>query len=245
MDEKPKLRSSSQPVGRAPYPLNAPTQEVVERIGLHFIYLHGVGKDDLQGEDWAEAFRDAIGGQALGSNLGIADVGLGRYAWSLKTIKRNSPSTVRTIRLIVGRCSPDYSYGISDPHADVAMTGEAVLKILNARIEIALEAFPEMRTAVLIRSGDMREYVLFEASLSPYRTEQYEWAVNSNGNFIARHTPTQTLAFTWQPHGAQLTHHLTVPQEATHFTINLPQRLGKVELLQRLGADATWVSISR
>jgi len=46
------------------------------------------------------------------------------------------PPTLTIIWLISGRSSPDYSYGISDPHENVQKTGRAVLEIWNERVNI-------------------------------------------------------------------------------------------------------------
>lgn len=37
----------------------------------------------------------------------------------MKTVKSTNPLNSQAVRLISGRCSPDYSYGIEDPHDDI------------------------------------------------------------------------------------------------------------------------------
>lgn len=243
MDQKPRLRNIVQPSGAAPYPLNEPTKKIIQAVGQHFIYRHYVGAQDLSGSDWTEAFCDAIGGEMLSATVGIADVGLGRYGWSLKTIKRKQPSQIQKIRIIVGRCSPDYSYGITDPHVNITKTGKAVLGILNARISLALDAFPNMRNAILIRSLDLRHYVFFEEEVQLIDPQDYTWKINVNGNFIATNKKTNEITFTWQPHGSQLTQHMIVPSKVTTFSIDLPTTIGKSELLAKLGVNENWVKI--
>lgn len=44
----------------------------------------------------------------------------------MKIKMRKSAGISTSVKLISGRCSPDYSYGITDPHKDVQKTGEAV-----------------------------------------------------------------------------------------------------------------------
>ena len=97
---------------------------------IHHIY----GRKDITGEDWGDIFSKAIDGKHLNSPLGIADVVKGKTAWSMKTVKTAHPLTAKKVRLISGRCSPDYSYGIEDPHADIQKTGETVLAIWNIEL---------------------------------------------------------------------------------------------------------------
>lgn len=84
--------------------------------------------------------------------------------------------------LISGRCSPDYSYGITDPHADIQQTGRAVLGIWNERINLAQDEYNPVRTSVLVRSNDLLSYTLFEEDNHRFRTSDYLWEANKNGN---------------------------------------------------------------
>ena len=92
----------------------------------------------------------------------------------MKTVKNANPFTCKNIRLISGRCSPDYSYGITDPHKDVQRTGEAVLGIWNERVNIAHDHYSQTRTAILVRSNDLLSYSLFEEETQRYRTTDYQ-----------------------------------------------------------------------
>ena len=98
----------------------------------------------------------------------------------MKTVKAQNPFNARSVRLIIGRCSPDYSYGITDPHVDVQRTGEAVLGIWNERVNIATDHYSQVRTSILVRSYDLRSYVLFEEDTGRFRTTDYHWEVNAN-----------------------------------------------------------------
>lgn len=144
------------------------------------MYLLYIGRKDITGADWGEAFSSAINGKHLDSPIGIADVILNGMAWSMKTVKNNNPDKVKTVRLISGRCSPDYSYGITDPHKDIQETGRAVLGIWNERINIAQDSYNPVRTSILIRSDDLLSYCLFEEDSHRYRTNDYVWEVNKN-----------------------------------------------------------------
>ncbi len=197
----------------------------------------------MSGEDWGNAFADAINGTHLDSPVGIADVVLNNMAWSMKTVKHKNPFTVRNLRLISGRCSPDYSYGITDPHKDIQETGKAVLRIWNERINIAQDSYNQIRTAVLVRSNDLLSFCLFEDENRRYRINDYVWEVNDNGNLIGRNIETNKTEFTWQPHGSHFTIHTNVPTTAVKFRIKQPPLLTKENILQNINFDPSWVSI--
>lgn len=74
-----------------------------------------IGRKDISGNDFGDAFADSIGGSHLESPVGIADVVLDKNCWSVKTVKIKDPFNCSTVRLISGRCSPDYSYGHNRP----------------------------------------------------------------------------------------------------------------------------------
>ncbi len=241
--EKPRLRDSSRRHVIEPFCLNVIPAEVVRRIGGHFVYLLYTGRKDVSGNDWGDALADAVGGRHLGSPLGIADVVYDKMAWSAKTVKSNNPFGQKSVRLISGRCSPDYSYGITDPHADVQRTGIAVLNIWNERVNIAREYYPSLRTSILIRSADLLSYVLFEEESYRYRVSDYVWEVNSNGNFVGKSVETGEVKFTWQPHGSQFTIHEKIPESAVKFCIKKPPVMSKNEILENLEFDDSWVDI--
>lgn len=83
----------------------------------------------------------------------------------MKTVKTAHPLTAKKVRLISGRCSPDYSYGIEDPHADIQKTGEAVLAIWNSRVDITLAHYNAARVGVLVRDESLKEFT-FSKSIS-------------------------------------------------------------------------------
>lgn len=243
--EHPRLRDSKRLQTSEPYPINELPDDLVVSIGGHLVHLLYIGRKDISGADWGDAFASAIGGEHLDSPVGIADVLLGKMAWSMKTVKNARPFTASTVRLISGRCSPDYSYGITDPHADIQRTGRAVLGIWNERINIAQDNYNPVRTSVLIRSNDLLSYCLFEEDNHRYLTSDYVWEANANGNLIGKHIATGETRFTWQPHGSQFTIHTRVPENAVKFTIKQPPLLTKEDILQAIGFDASWVNIFR
>ena len=196
----PRLRDSHRLITSELYPLNEIPDDIIINIAGYFVYLLYMGRKDLTGSDWGDAFAKAIGGVHLDSPVGIADVVKGKMAWSMKTVKTKNPLTCKNVRLISGRCSPDYSYGISDPHEDIEKTGRAVLNIWNERINIALDHYNPIRTMVLIRSEDGLNYCLFEEGIRRFPSNEYIWEVNKNGNLIGKSIETGEPKFTWQPH---------------------------------------------
>lgn len=190
MMKHPKLRDGRKLVTSELYPINEVPDDVIVNIAGYFAYLLYVGRKDISGNDWGDAFAKAIGGIHLDSPVGIADVVKGKMSWSMKTVKTKNPLTVKNVRLISGRCSPDYSYGITDPHEDIEKTGRAVLGIWNERINLALDNYNPVRTLVLVRSEDCLSFCLFEEDIHRYPSNDYVWSVNSNGNLIGKSVTT-------------------------------------------------------
>ena len=241
--QRPRLRDSRRLSQPDLYPLNVFPDDLIYNIGGYLVYLLYIGRKDISGDDWGDVFADAIGGAHLDSPIGIADVVYGRSCWSMKTVKSARPFETSLVRLISGRCSPDYSYGITDPHTDIQRTGTAVLNIWNERVNIATDNYSQVRTAVLVRSYDLSSYVLFEEDTGRFRTTDFHWEVNNNGNFIGL-DHYNNLCFTWQPHGSQFTIHTPVPPEAVKFTIKVPERkLNKEDVLDMLNFDHRWIDI--
>lgn len=239
---RPRLRDSRHLTTQTLYPLNVIPKEIINKIGGYFVYLIYTGRKDITGNEWGDAFADAIGGVHLDSPVGIADVVLDKNCWSMKTVKATKPFTSKTVRLISGRCSPDYSYGITDPHKDVQKTGEAVLNIWNERINIATDHYTRVRTAILVRSNDLLSYKLFEEETHRFRTTDYHWKANRNGNLIG-YNDNEKACFTWQPHGAQFTIHTDVPESAIKFKIKKPPVITKADILETLNFDDSWITI--
>jgi hypothetical protein len=244
--DKPKLRDSKHRKSTEPFALNIIPDSVIHSIGEHLIYLISVGSSDISGEHWGDALAFAVGGSHLSTPLGIADVVLGKMAWSTKTVKnttKGGPLKAKSVNLISGRCSPDYSYGIKDSHEDIQKTGAAVLSIWNERVSIAQDNYSIVRTSVLVRSQDLLSYVLFEQENHRFRTTDYEWKENKRGNLKGILKGTNKHIFTWQPHGSQFTIHTEIPQSAKKFTIKKPPIIPKIETLNSIGFDSSWITI--
>lgn len=241
----PRLRDGHRLVTSELYPINEISDDMIISIASYFAYLLYVGRKDISGNDWGDAFAKAIDGIHLDSPIGIADVVKGKMAWSMKTVKSSNPLTTKKVRLISGRCSPDYSYGITDPHEDIEKSGRAVLGIWNERINLALDNYNPVRTSVLVRSEDCLSYCLFEEDIHRYPSNDYIWEVNNNGNLIGKSIVTGETAFTWQPHGSQFTIHTSIPHNAVRFTIQKPPVISQDAILSAMGFDSSWVKILR
>lgn len=242
--EHPKLRDSKKLLTREPYPINEIPASIIKLIGKKLVYMLCVGHKDLTGDDWGNVFAEAIGGEHLQSPVGIADVVFDKMAWSMKTVKNANPHRIdASVRLISGRCSPDYSYGITDPHEDIEKTGRAVLNIWNERVNIAQDYYNPLRTSVLVRSNDLLSYTLFEEENHRYVANQYRWEENQNGNLIGMDIETGETRFTWQPHGSQFTIHTRVPLNAVKFKIKQPPKLDVEETLKQIDYSDDWVEI--
>lgn len=240
----PKLRDSNRLLTRELYPINEIPNHVIKLIGRKLVYMLCVGHKDLTGDDWGNVFAETIQGEHLQSPVGIADVVYEKMAWSMKTVKINNPHrSCASIRLISGRCSPDYSYGISDPHEDIQKTGRAVLNIWNERINIAQDYYNPLRTSVLVRSYDLLEYAIFEEENHRYIVNQYRWEENKNGNLIGYDIETNEQCFTWQPHGSQFTIHTKIPANAIKFRIKQPPKLSVEDTLRQINYNDDWVEI--
>ncbi len=236
----PRLRDSSRLVTHELYPLGQIPDDIIIRISQYIVFLLATGRKDMDGNEWGDGFAYAIGGSHLASPLGIADVIYNNQAWSCKTVKNNHPFSVRNIRLISGRNNLKYSYGIENPSEDISDSGKKVLEIWNGRVQIALDHFNPVRTLVLIRSNDLTEFCLFEEQCVMYASNQYQWEVNNNGNFIGK--LGETTCFTWQPDGSQFTIHTKVPDNAIKFKVQKPASIQIDEMLKAVKFNESWVS---
>lgn len=240
--KQPRLRDSRNLILEL-YPINKVPIELINKFGADFVYMLYTGRHDLTGNDWGDIFAKAVNGEHLSKPIGIVDVAKDKTAWSMKTVKATNPFNAKTVRLISGRCSPDYSYGIEDPHDDIQRTGEAVLSIWNSRVDIALNHYPRVRVCVLIRNNDMTSFSLYEEYLEHFNLSNYEWIENKNSNLEGINKHTGIKEFVWQPHGSQFTILSPVPEDAIKFKIKKPELLPQDEALASIGFDSSWIEI--
>ena len=217
---------------------------VLVGIGKQVVHRLAVGLGDITGDDFGTIFSEAIKGVHRSRPLGIADVVWDDCAWSVKTVKANQPFQQRSVRLISGRNSPDYSLGISDPHIDPSATGKAVLSIWNARVDEAMDEFDDLRIVALVRNIAAREFVLFEEEAQRFVPGDYWWTFNERNNLEGRDKVSHNHRFTWQPHGSQFTIIRDVPGSSRHFSVapNVPLVEPDV-VLKAVGYSDDWIRV--
>jgi len=245
MDKKsPRLRTVDKSL--PPFPLNHFAKEFPFLLAKELVYLlASKGKPVLEGPEWEAIFATCIGAEWKPSNVGLDDVIFGNTAWGAKTVKSSKPSKQAKVRLISGRNSPVYSFGNTiDTHADPNLVGESILDIWNERVSAVREKFQNLRTVVLVKSEDLTEVVIFEFDTIRYDPELYVWEWNKNGNLRGIEKSTNEHLFTWQPHGSQFTIVEPVPNKSLIVKIKQPQALDKQNVLDALGFDKSWVSIT-
>ncbi|MCL2100516.1 MAG: hypothetical protein FWH22_02245 [Fibromonadales bacterium] len=241
--QRPKLRDNKGKKSYELYPLGQIPDEIIYSIGKRMTYYFAIGKSDINGEDWGDIFAKAINGEHMSSPIGLADVVYEEMAWSVKSVKLEKPLNAKRIRVISGRCSPDYSYGISDPHEDIQKTGAAVLGIWNERINIAKEKYEPLRTSILVRNFNNFEFLLFEKETERFIIKNYYWVENKNGNLEGYDALSNRHAFTWQPHGSQFTILYDIPVSARKFRIKRPAVLDFEKTMKNIGFNQSWVTI--
>lgn len=213
-------------------------------LGRQIVHRLAVGHGDIDGEDWGTVFAQSVGGIHRSRPIGLSDVEFNGCAWSVKTVKATRPFNQQRVRLISGRNSPDYSFGISDPRQNPTNTGRAVLAIWNKRVNEGMDEHADLRIAVLIRNMQTREYVLFEDAATRFVPDNFRWEFNRNGNLEGFDLETGEHAFTWQPHGGQFTILRTVPPSARKFSINRNVPLVEVsQVLAYVDFREDWISI--
>ncbi len=236
-----RLRDSKKLNTEEIYPINEIPEKIITKIFGHIVYLIGTGRKDISGDDFGDALAKAINGIHYASPVGIVDVSVGKMAWSAKTIKISNPFRAKIVRLISGRNSPDYSMGIHNAHEDIQKTGDAVLQIWNERINVAHSSFNTLRTMVLIRSGDLKDFVLYEENAEQFAISNYSWVKNRNGNLLGVEKQTKRTCFTWQPHGAQFTIHSVLPSKVYRLSLQHPQKLDEEAFLMTMNYNAEWI----
>lgn len=244
MKEKkpPRLRTVEKVV--PPYPLNQFPQNFGFNLGKEIIYLSAT-KDNLslEGQEWEKIFAFCIGAQWKPSNVGLDDVVLGSCAWGAKTIKAKVPSKQKTIRLISGRNSPNYSFGETRTDVNPNYLGSMVLEIWNERVSAIRMKYKHLRTVVLMKSQALDELGVFEFDTIRYDTNLYSWEWNKNNNLVGKSKSNDKHCFTWQPHGSQFTILEQVPNDCMIIKIKKPEKLNKDAILKKVGFTKDWIQV--
>ncbi|CRF46109.1 hypothetical protein HHE03_08290 [Helicobacter heilmannii] len=232
MPNAPRLRDLRPQGG-----LNAFSKSFIVELGGHLIYWIAL-KGEIGGDDFVRALGGAFKTQIRLSPLGLLDLEHEGLGYSAKTIKAKNPFKLKAARLIIGRASPFYSYKM-EWQKDLQKTGLALINIYNERIKIALHSCQQLRLMVLVRSLDLKEFILFEELVKPLKN-LYSWELNPRGNLMG-FDKQEHHCFTWQPHGAQLTKITPIPKNALKFSLKHPPPLNPQTLLEQMGFKGNWV----
>lgn len=217
--EPPKLRGKAR-AHRGPYPFGQFPDDVIIAIGRLIVHRLAIGHADITGDDFGGIFAEAISAEHLSRPIGVTDVlWNSSSSWSAKTVQAPNPFTLQTARLISGRNSPDYSQGITDPRANVTVTGGAVLEIWNERVAQSKNDYDDLRVVVFIRNMNRLEFAIFEYEPVRFTPGDYEWRIGPRGNLHGYEKATGQQRFTWQPHGSQFTVFKVVPGSVCKFRI--------------------------
>ena len=161
-----------------------------------------------------------------------------------KTVKSGSNiGEQKTVRLISGRNSPIYSFGVDRiTEAEPNAIGKMVLDIWNERVSGIRQYFKFARTVVLVKGQNYDEYLIFETETVRYDADQFVFIWNDRGNLEGYTKETHFHKFTWQPHGSQFTIIENIPKERYHLKIKVPEKLNKTDVLKTLAFDKSWVT---
>lgn len=241
----PRLRTAGKT-----HPLYAPndfSKSFAMSLGKEIIYLLATRPDArLEGNDWEEIFARCIGARWTPSNIGLDDVTLDTYSmtWGAKTIKNNNPFDVRHVRLICGRNSLDFSYGIKNVRAmPKDEIGAKVLEIWNTRVEEVRTRFSNVRTVVLLKGEALSMVSVYEEDTIQFLPEKYYWQWNERGNLEGYERDTNIHRFTWQPHGSQFTVVSDVPEKRLKLRIKRPPIISQNAVLNSISYDDSWIEI--
>lgn len=241
----PKLRTVNKV--KPPYPLNDFPEEFPYKLGKEIVYILATKNTiSLEGTEWEEIFANCIHAEWKPSNVGLDDIVLGNTAWGAKTIKAPNPSAKKTIRLIIGRNSPEFSFGeYKDIDKDPNGVGSSILEIWNERVSSIREKFKFLRSVVLIKSNDLKHLVVFEFDTNRFEIEKYEWRLNKNHNLEGWSIKDNTHKFTWQRHGSQFTVIEDVPKKKLIIKMKAPKKLDKEMVLTSVGFSKDWITVER
>lgn len=241
MSPGPRLRTVQK--ARPPFNLNEFPPQFIDTFAREVVYMQATKeKMSLEGNEWEQIFANCVGAEWHPSNVGLDDVQLANCCWGAKTVYGNT-DTAKTVRLISGRNSPTYSYGVDRiTSADPDEIGELILEIWNERVSAVREVFKFVRTVVLMKSPDFSTFKIWEFNTVRYDPELYHFEWNKRGNLegFDRH---DVHRFTWQPSGSQFTIIEDVPEDALTIQIRKPPKLDKDELLNALKFNSRWYRV--
>lgn len=241
---EPKLRTVNKAV--APFALNSFPSSFIDTLAREIVYMRATKSAmSLEGNEWEQIFANCIGAEWKPSNVGLDDVVLDNCCWGAKTVFGiKDLENQQSVRLISGRNSPTYSYGIDKiTSEDPNEIGKLVLDIWNERVSAVRQIFKFVRTVVLVKSKDYNEYLVFEFDTVRYDPELYYFKWNKNNNLEGYEKNTDKHRFTWQPSGSQFTIIEDVPKKRLHISIKKPEVVNKDTILKAVDFNKSWYEI--
>lgn len=160
---EPRLRTVNKAV--APFDLNKFPSKFIDTLAKEIVYMQATKSSmSLEGNEWEQIFAECVGAEWKPSNVGLDDVVLDNCCWGAKTVfGATNIEKQQTVRLISGRNSPTYSYGVdSITSEDPNEIGKLVLDIWNERVSAVRQIYKFVRTVVLVKSKDYKDFLVFE-----------------------------------------------------------------------------------
>ena len=241
---EPRLRTVNKAV--APFDLNKFPTKFIDTLAKEIVYMMATKSSmSLEGNEWEQIFAECVGAEWKPSNVGLDDVVLDNCCWGAKTVfGLTNIEKQQTVRLILGRNSPTYSYGIdSITSEDPNEIGRLVLDIWNERVSAVRQVFKFVRTVVLVKSKDYKDFLVFEFDTIRYDPELYRFEWNARMNLEGYEKSTGKHKFTWQPSGSQFTIIEDIPDKRLHISIKKPEKVDKETILRAVNFDSNWYQI--
>ena len=242
--KEPRLRNVNK--ATAPFFLNNFPAKFVDTLVKNIVYLLATKSSmSLEGNEWEQIFAECIGADWKPSNVGLDDVILENCCWGAKTVFSSSNIEKQsTVRLISGCNSPTYSYGVDSVMSeDPNLIGKMVLDIWNERVSAVRRVFKFVRTVVLVKSKDYKEFLVFEFDTVRYDPELYYFDWNARMNLEGYEKSTGKHKFIWQPSGSQFTIIEDIPDKRLHISVRTPEKVDKDTLLKAVNFDRSWYQI--
>lgn len=241
---EPRLRTVNKAV--APFGLNQFPGQFTDTLAREIVYMQATKSSmSLEGNEWEQIFAECIGAEWKPSNVGLDDVVLGNCCWGARTVfASGNIEKQKTVRLISGRNSPTYSYGVDKLTGENPdEIGKLVLDIWNERVSAVRQIYKFVRTVVLVKSKDYGHYLVFEFDTVRYDPELYRFEWNRRMNLEGYEKSTGTHRFTWQPSGSQFTVIEDIPEKRLHISIKKPEKIAKEKVLEVVNFDSSWYQI--
>ncbi|WP_286034676.1 hypothetical protein [Megamonas hypermegale] len=240
----PRLRTVNKAV--APFDLNKFPTKFIDTFAKEIVYIMATKSSmSLEGTEWEQIFAKCIGAEWKPSNVGLDDIVLDNCCWGAKTVfGTNNIKKQKTVRLISGRNSPIYSYGVDNITSENPNEiGKLVLDIWNERVSAMRQIYKFVRTVVLVKSKDYSDYLIFEFDTIRYDPELYYFKWNVRMNLEGYEKASGKHKFTWQPSGSQFTIIENIPNKRLHISIKKPQKIDKETILKAINFDSSWYQI--